>query len=269
MNWITAILAGLIGVLIGGVINVLSDDLPQRRRPQSPRYPDGAPRPPAAWLGVLAFLSGRRQSPAGAALSWRHPLVEVGLGVLYALLALARPLDGLLAFQLLFLAILTLITVIDLEHRLILFVVILPACILALLKGMLIPFPLPDVREALIGGAVGFGTFFVMFLGGLFFSALVAHFRGYELPEVAFGFGDVMLGTFSGMLLGWQAFVFALMLTVFLGAAGALLYLLSKALLRGSYTVFTALPYGPYITLSTAVMLLWRDEVREFVWRLW
>jgi prepilin signal peptidase PulO-like enzyme (type II secretory pathway) len=91
--------------------------------------------------------------------------------------------------------------------------------------------------------------------------------RGEEIGEVAFGFGDVMLGMLSGLLLGWQAFLFGFMITLFLGAAGAVLYLLSRLVTRTGYAMFTALPYGPYIVLGTVIMMLWREEVRAFLLR--
>lgn len=267
MNILVVGLLAIVGILTGGIVNVLADDLPQRQPVRRPHYPDGAPRTPLAWLGLIAFLTGRRRSPEGAALSWRHPVVEMVTGLAFALLAAAYPLDGQRLFYLLFLAILLLITVIDLEHRLILFVVIVPACALAIVESILLPVPPPELGDALLGGLLGFGVFFLMFLGGIGFSALVAALRGEELPEVAFGFGDVLLATLSGLLLGWQAFIFAMILTIFLGAAGAVLFLISRFLVRGRYTLFTALPYGPYIVLGTIIMLFWREEVRSFMLR--
>ncbi len=259
MNTVIALLAGVAGVLAGGVVNVLADDLPQRETLHRPHYADGAPRPPIAWLGLLALFSGRRTSPTGSKLSWRHPAVEASLGLLFALVTLAFPLDGQRMFYLLFLAILVLITVIDLEHRLILFVVIVPTCLLAVFESVLFPEPPPDLRDALIGGLVGFGIYFVIFLGGIAFLALTG------TSEVAFGFGDVMLATLSGLLLGWRAFFLALVITVFLGAGGAVLYLASRVVLRSRYRLFTPIPYGPYIVLGTVIMLFWREEVRALL----
>lgn len=262
MTVLVALLAGVAGIVVGAVVNALADDLPQEERSlRPPHYPDATPRPVMAWSGLAAFLSGRRASPAGARLSWRHPVVEVVLAVAYAALTLSRPLDVQWLFVLLFLAVLTLITVIDLEHRLILFVVIVPACLLAILESALVPNPPPDLGDALIGGMAGFAIFFVIFLGGLAFSSLTG------TSEVAFGFGDVMLGMLSGLLLGWRAFLFALMITVLLGAAGALLYLVVRLVRGGRYAMFTALPYGPYIVIGTLIMMLWRDEVRALLLR--
>lgn len=258
MNIIIALLAGVVGVVLGAVVNALADDLPMRENPRLPHYPDGAPRQPLAWSGLLAFLTGQRASPEGAKLSWRHPIVEVALGLIFLLLTLGSTLDALWFFRLIFMTIMLLIFVIDVEHRLILFVVIVPSSVLALLFAWVVPGS-PDLGEAILGGLVGLGIFGLMFLGGIVFTTVA------RINEVAFGFGDVMLGTLSGLLLGWQALLFALFITVFLGAAGALLWLLSKFFTRSGYAAFTALPYGPYIVIGTVLMMLWREELRQWL----
>ncbi len=268
MDFLGVVMAGLIGVLAGGVVNALADYLPAARfvalegdaasgRALHPHYSDGTPRPLVAWLALVAFLAGQRTSASGARLGWRHLLVEAGLGIAYGLIVLRFGWDVRTAFNLIVVAILALITVIDIEHRLILLVVIAPACLLALLRSALAPPPVWD--EALLGGVLGFLLFGVMYAGGLGFSRLM------RTETVAFGFGDVLLGTLSGMLLGWRLILLALVVTVFLGAAGSLLYLLGRAIARRRYSLFTALPYGPYIVLATLLMIFWRDEIRALL----
>jgi len=98
-----------------------------------------------------------------------------------------------------------------------------------------------------------------MFLGGGAFSALAGR------DEVAFGFGDVMLATLSGFMLGWRAFIFASLITVFAGALGAVLYMVGRAMVGRQYKWFTPLPYGPYIVIGTLIMLMFRDEVARLL----
>jgi leader peptidase (prepilin peptidase)/N-methyltransferase len=299
---ITAVIAGVFGLLVGGVINVLADDLPQRRPLGLPRYPDGAPRSPSAWLGLGAFLTGQRVSPGlpggenaspdspdlvaaepEAALTdgneillapapaeqtaprppdrlgWRHPLVEIGSALSFVGLALGFPDEKNLWAWFVYVAIMLLITVIDVEHRLILFVVIVPSCLFALLVAAVSPPQDKPFSEFLIGGAVGFGLFFAMYLGGGVFTMMSRH------DEVAFGFGDVMLATLSGLMLGWRAFIFASLITVFAGAAGALFYIVGRMLIRRRYRWFTPLPYGPYIVLGTLLMLFFREQIGDLL----
>ncbi len=274
MTLLALILAGLAGLAAGAVVNALADYLPSARvaaveeqahapAPLQPHYPDRAVRPVLAWSGVVAFLTGRRQSPGGARLTWRQPLVEVFLAVTFVLVLGRFGWNLQTAFYWVILAIMALVTVIDVEHKLVLFVVMLPAWLIAILESALTPEPPPVLRDALLGGALGFGLFFFMFLGGIVFS------RVSRTNEIAFGFGDVMLGVFSGLLLGWQPIFFALVLTILLGALGALAFLGSKLISRTGYSMFTALPYGPYIVAATLFVMFWRDEIRVLLSSGW
>lgn len=263
----TLILLFLLGVIAGGVVNVLADDLPLRRRPRLPHYPDDTPRPVSGWLGLLAFALGQRRSPAGAALSWRHPLVELGTGALFALTfvqTVTRPEVNApqMAFFLVYMALFMLITVIDLEHRLILFVVMIPSYVIALLDAALTPLR-PDLGSALLGGVLGFAVFFLFYVGGFAFTWLIGRLEGRQISEVAFGYGDVMLIALSGLILGPGPLLLTIFITVFLGAAGAILYLVVRRL-RGKHTaMFTPLPYGQYIVIATVIMLLFSQQMRS------
>ncbi|MBC7813673.1 MAG: prepilin peptidase [Burkholderiales bacterium] len=263
---------GLIGILIGGVLNVLADDLPHYRRPRLPHYPDSTLRPISAWFGLSAFLLGRRTSPSGTKLSWRYPLTEL-LSAVAMIVVLVNvvaedpampPLH--MYFLLFYMAVFVLITVIDIEHKLILFSVIIPSCIVALLDSVLTPTPYgPGLGDALLGGALGFGVFFLLYLGGYLFTYVMAKARGIELNEVAFGYGDVMLATLSGLILGWQPLIFAMFITIFVGAFGAFIYLVAVRVMGSRYTMFTALPYGPYIVIGTIIMLVFSEAVSVFL----
>jgi leader peptidase (prepilin peptidase) / N-methyltransferase len=89
--------------------------------------------------------------------------------------------------------------------------------------------------------------------------------RGEKITTVAFGYGDVMLITFSGALLGVAYTAIAMFITVFLGAIGAFVYLAMRLALKGRYNLFTAIPYGPYIIIATLIMLLYGREVWFYV----
>jgi len=280
MDVVIAIAAGLLGVLAGGIINVLADDLPRRQNPQRPHYPDGTPRPVSAWLGITAFALGHREPPEGALpppdwdanspfgdtdrapsrrLGWRHPLVEIVTGAAFAAMSLAFADEPNLPAWFVFVAIMILVTVIDIEYRLILFVVIVPSSAFALIVAAVSPEGGKPFTDFLLGGVLGFALFFAMFLGGGAFSAFT------QRDEVAFGFGDVMLAMLSGFILGWRAFIFASLITVFAGALGAVLYLFGRAAMGRRHKWFTPLPYGPYIVIGTLAMLLFRDEVARLL----
>lgn len=266
----------LLGLLAGGLVNVLADDLPQRRSPRLPRYPDGTPRPLAAWLGVTAFLLGKRSSPDGASLSWRYPLAELGTATLMVLTLLVKnDMPGVTSLQmgiwLLYMAIFVLITVIDIEHKLILFIVIIPSILLGLVDAAFVTSgrdfgSAASLTDGLLGGATGFGVFFIMYNGGFVFTYVLGKMRGEEIQTVAFGYGDVMMATFSGVVLGFGAVVLAMFITVFLGAFGAFAYLVTRTIImQRGYSMYTALPYGPYIVIGTIIMLLYGEQVRALL----
>jgi leader peptidase (prepilin peptidase)/N-methyltransferase len=94
---------------------------------------------------------------------------------------------------------------------------------------------------------------------------VISALRRRRLSEVAFGFGDVMLAALCGLMIGWRAMIFAMFITVFAGAAGASLYLISRLVGGRRYTFYTALPYGPYIVFGTVVMMLFVAEIRDFL----
>lgn len=267
--FIHPVIIAIIGILAGGVVNMLADDLPQRRPVRwPPRYPDGTPRPFIAWLGLTAFLFGKRTSPSGAKLRWRYPLTELltaGLMVLTVFAVQDDPnmTDLQLFFWLIYMAIFALITVIDIEYRLILFVVIIPSCVIAIIDSLVTGYG-ADLGQALLGGGVGFGVFLLLYLGGFVFTYVLGQLRGQEIDEVAFGYGDVMLITLSGLIMGPLTLLFAMFFTVIFGALGAILYLLVRGLSGKHYSMFTPLPYGPYIILGTILMMLFSTEIMGY-----
>ena len=280
-----------IGLLAGGIVNLFADDLPFQRLPGLPTYPDGTPRPLAAWLGITAFLLGKR-SPGTSApdesrsrpyynedgeilftpdqLSWRYPLAEI-LTIAFMLMTVkAAPNIVHMtlkqeALYLFYMAVFALVIVIDMEHKLILRVVIIPSVIVALLDALFLNQVGPSFQDAIFGALFGFGIFFLFYLGGYFFNIMMERIKGVELPT-AFGYGDVMMITLSGSLLGLGNTFMSLFVTVFLGAGGALLYLLARRIFAGGYSAFSAIPYGPYIVIGTMVMLLYEHPVQCYFW---
>ncbi|PJF20723.1 MAG: hypothetical protein CUN56_14725 [Phototrophicales bacterium] len=152
--------------------------------------------------------------------------------------------------------------VIDLEHKLILFAVMIPSAVLAILDAVLTPIPVPPLRSAVIGGVVSFVVFYIFYLGGFLFVYVMNQMRDRKINEVAFGYGDVMLIAFSGLMLGFENIVFVMFISVFLGSVGAIVYLFGRLAVAGRYDWFTPIPYGPYIVTATIIVLLFSAEVR-------
>lgn len=258
------LLYALLGLLVGAFINLCADQLPRwrslRRTPFCP-YCDTA-RPPWAWASVVAFLALKpRCSYCGAPISWRHPIVEIGAAGIFAFVwhrFAGGEQSALLIPYTLYSALLLLILVIDLEHRLILNVVIFPAWLLALVGSFFHPNPY-FWRLALIGGALGFGLLFLVYLLGELFVKVMGRMRGKPVNAVAFGFGDVRLGGFIGLVVGFPDVLDALFLAILLGGLGGLVYWFVSAVIRRRYSLFTAIPYGPFL-IAGAMFVMFRGS---------
>ncbi len=257
----------LLGLLIGAVVNALADDLPHRLNLQRPHCPAcGQAHHPLQWIAVIAFITGRQQCPyCGFSLPLRRLVVEIASALMLVFLLQkfgATPKFGLLA---LLLECLLLITVIDFEHRLILYVTVFPAASLALLYSLLggeLEL-VPALTKSLLGGLAGFGIFYLLYLFSLGFARLVEHLRGEALTEVAFGGGDVNLAGVVGLAVGWPGIILTIMFTVISGGVVAALYLLLKKL-RGGYSAFTPIPYGPFIVFGAFMLLVFSAEIKRW-----
>ena len=248
----------LAGILLGGLVNALTDNLPQGRLLARPRYPDGAPRPLVAWLGLGSFLCNLRRSPDNGTpgqLGWRYPLTELALaGLLPAthLAGIRAPLGQQVLWQSC-VVIFILLAIVDIEHKRVLFSPVLAVTALALFDAAVYPQPPPALPSSLAGGVAGGLVFSLVYAGGLIYRRFLA--SRAEIPT-AFGKGDICLMAMGGFVLGFPNVLVAMAAAVFLGGAGALAWLAAVRLRGRGYERFTALPYGPYILAATYAVMM-------------
>ena len=88
-------------------------------------------------------------------------------------------------------------------------------------------------------------------VGGGFFYLQYAFSRGRWV-----GGGDIRLGIFMGVILGWPLIVLALMMAYVLGALVVLPFLISK-----KTQLAAKIPFGTYLTVATFAMMLWGDII--------
>nr|BAL57569.1 prepilin peptidase / N-methyltransferase [uncultured Chloroflexota bacterium] len=196
------------------------------------------------WSTLLAWLSGRQRCPVcghprGRLI--RSAIIELISPLIFAFLFHRYGLSLHLILVSLYTSILLLITVTDLEHRLILNYVIFPAILLALVAAFFTPglfWP-----SALVGGAAGF---VIAYLAAL-------------LSRGGLGGGDVTLSAFLGLIIGFPYILLSLIFGVFLGGGVALLLLLTRRVGLKSF-----IPYGPFLTLTGWIMLIWRAEIWQY-----
>ncbi|MDJ0753291.1 MAG: A24 family peptidase [Ardenticatenaceae bacterium] len=243
------LLFAIIGFLVGGVINALADDLPKRRAVQMPHCPNcGYKHAPSGWLGLTRAILHRGQCPnCGEAERRRTLLVEIGTAVVFAVLPFFFSTWPGLLITAFYFAILILVIVIDMEHRLILHIVTFPTTLLAIALS-----PLMENGNtwlsALVGAAVGFVFFYVLYwIGNLTFG------------PGALGFGDVTLSMTMGAMLGFEFILFALILGILLGGIISFILILARVLHRRS-----RIPYGEFLATAGMVMLLWGPQIVDW-----
>jgi leader peptidase (prepilin peptidase)/N-methyltransferase len=186
-------------------------------------------------------------------------LVELGTALLFVFCWLRTGTTITTFLNVLYSSIFVLILVTDLEHRLIQHVITLPAIAMALLGAFINPrFDTP--KRALWGGGIGLVSTMALYLFGGLFARLMGRIRGQAISEVAFGFGDVTLTTFMGLIVGAPDIIFAIVIGILSGGVVATLYLLVRGLIQRRYKLFTAIPYGPFLILGGATMLYFGKE---------
>lgn len=262
----TSLVFFLVGLGAGVLLNSLADNLPPdalgvRRMPTRPRCRTcGATHAPVYWLALASVLArGGRCEHCSAPRPLRHAVVEVvaGLSLAYAWNWAGGPTRGVYDSAGKFLAgaiillVFILITVIDVEHRLILHVVVIPAAAMVGLIGFLTPGR--GLVKTLLGGLAGYGLVLGIFLLGQVFALGVAWLRGRPLDEVAFGEGDVNLAGLVGLTVGWPGVLVALFVAIFASGVFSIGYILVQSV-RRRYALFTPLPYGPFLALGALLL---------------
>jgi leader peptidase (prepilin peptidase)/N-methyltransferase len=263
--WIYAVLI-LAGLALGMLVNSLADNLPpdaqeMRHRPRTPRcHACQEPHRPRYWLGLAALVLRRGRcehcaarrparavavevlAAAGTALVWAWAAHRAAAEAGPAWVDAVRFLAGLFLFHCFLL-----ITVVDVEHRLILWNVVWPSALVIGAAGLVLPEK--GLVKTLLGGLVGYGVTLGIFLLAELYSRFMHWLRGRPLEEVAFGGGDVNLAGLAGLAVGWPGIVLTLLIAILSGGLVSLLYIIVQ-LVRGRYAPHSAMPYGPFLVLG-------------------
>ena len=261
------------GLGLGVAINSLADNLPpdaedHRYPPRWPRCHTCGQMHRGALVSAMAglLLRGGRCDHCGTRRPWRPLVVEAVAGVslgyawAWAGQSAPAPLDFAARFAAAgaVLLIFLLVVVIDVEHRLILWSVVLPAAIVLGVLGSLTPGH--GVLKTLAGGAAGYATALAIYLLAELFVRLLQRLRGQPLNEVAFGGGDVNLAGLIGLAAGWPGVILALMIAVLAGGLYSLGYILVQ-LARRRYEPYSAVPYGPFLVLGGLAIFFYGKQL--------
>lgn len=252
----------VLGWLGGLFVNYAADVLPQTRRFSQPICQSCAA--PISWLDYVMLRACRSCGFRRGLRTWLVQLLTVGAFVYFWLnppRALGLPLS------LIVLIYFAVITVIDIEHRLILFPTSVFGAVLGLIVGTSIyaqafDYPLPAALGAsLLGGVIGFVVMYLFYQLG----ALLSRYRerrlqaaGHESDgEEALGGGDVYLAGILGLMLGSRFIINGLVYGILLGGLIGLLLLVAFQLRRNrsGQALMTFIPYGPFLIAGAFIML--------------
>ena len=239
-----AVMAGLLGLVIGSFLNVVIHRVPRGEsivRPPSACPGCGNPIRPRDNVPVLGWLLLRgRCRDCQEPISVRYPLVEAGTGVIFAATAVRFGLDQVLPAYLYLAAIAVALALIDLDVRRLPDAITLPSygvAVVLLGAAAATGSDSGDFLRALLGGAAMFG---------LYFALCFAYPAGM-------GFGDVklagVLGLYTGWL-GWGVWAVGLFLGFFLGGVFGIGLILVRRASRKSQV-----PFGPFMIAGVAVAI--------------
>ena len=256
---VTLLIPVVLGSIAGLFINYAADVLPMTRRFSQPVCPHCQTM--FSWKDYLLLRNCQNCGKARGLRTWLVQIVTVIAFVYFWLFPSERLGIPLTMIVLIYFSI---ITVIDLEHRLILHPTSLAGAVLGLIVGTFIYSRKYSLLESLglslLGGLIGFGIMYLLYQ----FGTLVARYRARRLQaagqpddeEEALGGGDVYLAGVLGLMLG-PTIVSALAYGILLGGLVSIVFILALVVRRrySSDALMTFIPYGPYFILGAFYLL--------------
>lgn len=257
MEVLLTVIFTLLGIAVGSFLNVCIDRLPARKSLVSPPSQCDACQhrlSPLDLVPVLSYLWLRGHCRyCHERIPLRTLLVEVVSGVLFFLAFWRFGLSAEFAITVFWSSVFLVIMFIDWEHKLILNRVTYPMAVVALIIlaiDSLLPEPgilsnldfLPEtsILSGVIGGAIGFIFFLIVFL----------------INPRGIGMGDIKLAGLIGLVAGFPLVIVALFIGIITGGLVAIALLALR--IKGRKDV---IPYGTFLALGPMVTLLWGNDI--------
>ncbi|MBI2912690.1 MAG: prepilin peptidase [Chloroflexi bacterium] len=243
------VLAALIGLAVGHAFDLLFDRLYSGEPVGEPLYRCSACRAalrPAFALPLLGFLWSLGRCPdCRSRLPWRAILLPAGSAGLFAASALVFHAFGPALLAGAFATVFLLLTLTDIQSRLIPNRVVYPSILLA--AALSWAWPDTSVVE--------------VFAGALAAAAIAAGLLLFSLPfgANAFGFGDVKMIVLIGMVTGLPSVIVGVFVGTLAAGAAAAFLLLTRLRSRQDY-----IPHGPFLALGAVIALFWGNDIWDW-----
>ena len=255
METVLIVIFAVLGLAVGSFLNVCIDRLPQNKSIVfPPSHCEACQHKLAAkdLIPVFSYLRLRgRCRYCQASIPRRVFWVELATGLIFAFLywwcVIFKPELGIVTFGVLafYTCLFIIISVIDLEHGLILNKVVYPSMVVVLLLAL---YPWPWLTQSIgmrvayvaLGGAIGFAIFLLI--------AIVS--RG------GMGWGDVKLAALIGLATGFPLVFVAVIIAAILGGIVAMALVIAKKRKRRE-----TIPFGPFLAAAAMITLLWGSTI--------
>jgi len=246
------IYAFIFGACIGSFLNVCIYRIPEGKSIIHP--PSACPRCGYQIrfydnIPIISYLLLRgRCRRCRVHIPFRYPMVELITGLLALATFIKFGLTITTGIYFLFMAILLVITFIDIDHQIIPDILSLTGIPLFFLLGFFVPHI--TWRDALIGILAGGGSLYAVALG-------------YQLltGRDGMGGGDIKLLAMIGAMLGWQGILFTIFFSSLSGTVVGLLLTLPSG---GSMK--SRLPFGPFLAAGAIAYLFFGPELIHWYW---
>ncbi len=247
-----AIIIGILGVLVGAFFSHWAEAIMTKRKLALPLCPYcQTPCPRTQWIALVALFTGQRKC-AYCDKPIRHArwVGELYVAGFWVALVLRYGLTWRTLLSMVALLPMAMITVTDLETKLVPHKITFPSMGAMLLVGTL-------TRTALASGPSThwydtlLGAVVAMVILRLLIWLGVAIFGPGALGE-----GDMTLATYIGAVVGFPLILEALILGILIGGVGVLIVLITR---KGNLK--TAVPYGPFLILGGTITMIWGQAI--------
>lgn len=240
----------ILGLIIGSFLNVIIYRLPKNKSIISP--PSHCPAcgtwlKPFDLVPILSFLLSRGKCRyCGVKISWQYPVVELLTGLLFLSIYVKYGIGSNSIVFLVLVSLLIIISFIDLKYKIIPNKITYPGMIAGLLIVLI--FNHLSFMSALLGLIIPGGSLLLIAL----------------LFKKGMGMGDVKLVAMIGTFIGWKYTLLGLFLGSLIGLLiSIILIILGKAGRK------TQIPFGPYISIGTLIIILWGEKIISFYLNLY